>query len=144
MLLRASADKLHDKDTVREEGGEGRSDEEINLAPRGSARVVPSKLGIVLKKALVENDVSNVITAASSSAQKHREKVIKDKNRAGVRLKKRLSRRKSLASGSPAGRFSKTLEREKMLEYVRLQQRIQRIKEVQGNRLKEKRLATGK
>ena len=43
-----------------------------------------------------------------------------------------------------ARRFSKTLENEKVLKSVRLQQRIQRIKDVQASRLKEKRLANGK
>ena len=42
-----------------------------------------------------------------------------------------------------ARRFSKTLENEKLLKSVRLQQRIHRIKEVQASRLKEKRLAKG-
>ena len=42
-----------------------------------------------------------------------------------------------------ARRFSETLESEKFLKSVRLQQRIQRIKEVQTSRLKEKRLAKG-
>jgi hypothetical protein len=39
-----------------------------------------------------------------------------------------------------ARRFSKTLESEKFLKSVRLQQRIHRIKEVQASRVKEKRL----
>ena len=40
-------------------------------------------------------------------------------------------------------RFSKTLGSEKLLKSLRLQQRIQRIREVQVRRLKEKRLAKG-
>ena len=40
-----------------------------------------------------------------------------------------------------ARRFSKTLENEKLLKSVRLQQRIHRIKEVQMSRLRGKRLA---
>ena len=39
---------------------------------------------------------------------------------------------------------SNTLESEKLLKSVRLQQRIQRIKEVQMSRLRAKRLAKGK
>ena len=42
-----------------------------------------------------------------------------------------------------AGPVSHTLESEKMLKSVRLQQRIQRIKEVQMGRLRAKRLAKG-
>jgi hypothetical protein len=42
-----------------------------------------------------------------------------------------------------ARRFSKTLESEKLLKSVRLQQRIHRLKEVQASRLKEKRLDKG-
>jgi hypothetical protein len=42
-----------------------------------------------------------------------------------------------------ARRFSKTLESEKLLKSVRLQQRIHRLKEVQARRLKEKRLDKG-
>ena len=100
VLLRASADKLQDKDTVREEGegGGGGSDEEGN--PPSLVKVVPSKLGTVLRKALVENDVTNVINTASSSAQKHREKITKKKQRAGDRLKKRLKQRAGGGRGS--------------------------------------------
>ena len=42
-----------------------------------------------------------------------------------------------------AGPVSHTLESEKMLKSVRLQQQIQRIKEVQMSRLRAKRLAKG-
>ena len=42
-----------------------------------------------------------------------------------------------------AGPVSHTLESEKMLKSVRLQQRIRRIKEVQMSRLRAKRLAKG-
>ena len=48
----------------------------------------------LLKKAMVHNDVTSVIETASSAAEKHKEKVIKRQESAGVRLEKRLSRRK--------------------------------------------------
>ena len=59
-------------------------------------------LGDVLKKAIVLNDVNNVIETSLSSAQRHREKVIKEKNQAGTRLKKRLSKRSLSTASRPS------------------------------------------
>ena len=53
----------------------------------------PTKFVNVLKKAIVLNDVNNVIETSLSSAKIHREKVMKKQTQAGTRLKKRLSRR---------------------------------------------------
>ena len=62
----------------------------------------PTKFGDVLKKAIVLNDVNNVIETSLSSAQRHREKVIKEKNQAGTRLKKRLSKRSLSTASRPS------------------------------------------
>ena len=55
---------------------------------------INSRMHHLLKKAMVHNDVTSVIETASSAAEKHKEKVIKRQESAGVRLEKRLSRRK--------------------------------------------------
>jgi len=62
----------------------------------------PTKFGDILKKAIVLNDVNNVIETSLSSAKRHREKVIKEKNQAGTRLKKRLSKRSLSTASRPS------------------------------------------
>ena len=78
-----------------------------------------SRMHHLLKKAMVHNDVTSVIETASSAAEKHKEKVIKRQESAGVRLEKRLSRRKiastttTTANRSSDGRMKKnTVEKQ--------------------------------
>jgi hypothetical protein len=80
---------------------------------------VNSRMHHLLKKAMVHNDVTSVIETASSAAEKHKEKVIKRQESAGVRLEKRLSRRKitptttTAASRSSDGRMKQnTVEKQ--------------------------------
>jgi hypothetical protein len=80
---------------------------------------INSRMHHLLKKAIVHNDVASVIETASSAAEKHKEKVIKRQESAGVRLEKRLSRRKitptttTAASRSSDGRMKQnTVEKQ--------------------------------
>jgi len=67
------------------------------VVPKASLKKTNTRFQEALKQAVVHNDVANVIETSSFSAQRHKEKVIKNKQHASHRLQERLSSRRKLS-----------------------------------------------
>ena len=67
------------------------------VVPKASLKKTNTRFQEALKQAVVHNDVANVIETSSFSAERHKEKVVKNKQHASHRLQERLSSRRKLS-----------------------------------------------